>query len=404
MHEGEIKKKRAQVWEEYLETVRNDAQRKKEVEEQQMAFGEVVMKYGIQIIGEPDENGYPLYIAFHGGGQGDTPDVNNQQWEIMGIYYARAVKQGIYINPRGVRDTWDTHANPESFPLYDRLIQNMIAFYGADPNRVYICGFSAGGDGVYLVGPPMADRFAAVSMSAGHHNYNSVLNLYNTPIRLQVGMNDFAYSRNTVTVEYMNLLSQLSEVYGGGYVHDGYVHKDKGHNFRDWSDEEQEVLADPNKWIQDGCMDSKMANTNVIDFLKQYTRNPLPSKVVWDLDKRPEERDVESFYWVRVPKKAAKGMPTQNPDVKVPRTESQRMIVAHVEKEYNRIVVEKNTTGKSFEVLLNEEMLDVTKPIEVVGVDGTTKVVEPEISLELLKETTYERGDYNYQFVGCVSC
>ena len=250
----------------------------------------------------------------------------------------------------------------------------------------------------------MADRFAAVSMSAGHHNYNSILNLYNTPIRLQVGMNDAAYNRNKVTVEYMNHLDELSKEYGGGYIHDGYVHKDKGHNFRDWSYEEQEVLADPNKWLADGSTESKMVNANVIDFLKQFTRNPLPSKVVWDLDKRPEERAVDSFYWVRVPKKAAKGMPTDNPAIHVPRTESKKMIVVHIEKEENRIVVEKNTTGKSFEVLFNEEMLDVTKPIEVVGVDGAVKVVEPEISLELLKETTYERGDYNYQFVGSVAC
>lgn len=250
----------------------------------------------------------------------------------------------------------------------------------------------------------MADRFAAVSMSAGHHNYNSILNLYNTPIRLQVGMNDAAYNRNKVTVEYMNFLDELAGEYGGGYIHDGYVHKDKGHNFRDWSYEEQEVLADPNKWLEDGSTDSKMVNANVIDFLKQFTRNPLPSKVVWDLDKRPEERSVESFYWVRVPKKVEKGMPTQNPDIKVPRTAAQRMIVARIEKEENRIVVEKNTTGKSFEVLFNEEMLDVTKPIEVVSADGTVKVVNPEISLDLLKETTYERGDCNYQFVGSVTC
>ncbi len=387
MHVGEIKQMRAQVWEEYLDFVRNDALRKQEIEEQQMVFGDVVMKYGIKFMGEPDEHGYPLYIALHGGGQGETPEMNDHQWEIMGIYYARGMKHGIYVNPRGVRDTWDTHANPESYPLYDRLIQNMIAFYGADPNRVYICGFSAGGDGVYLIGPPMADRFAAVSMSAGHHNYNSILNLYNTPIRLQVGMNDFAYSRNTVTVEYMNLLDQLAKEYGGGYIHDGYVHKDKGHNFRDWSYEEQEVLADPNKWLEEGCTDSKMVNANVIDFLKQYIRNPLPVKVVWDLKKRPEERAVESFYWLKADKDIKEGM-----------------IVARIENKENRIVIERNTTGKSFDVLFNEEMLDVTKPIEVVGADGTTKVVKAEISLELLKKTTYERGDYNYQFVGSVTC
>jgi poly(3-hydroxybutyrate) depolymerase len=35
----------------------------------------------------------------------------------------------------------------ESYPLYDRLITNMVLFEGVDPERVYLLGFSAGGDG-----------------------------------------------------------------------------------------------------------------------------------------------------------------------------------------------------------------------------------------------------------------
>ncbi len=387
MHKEELKQKRAQIWEEYLESVRNDAQRKNEIEEMKMPFGEVVMRYEMQIFGEPDENGYPLYIAFHGGGYGDTPDFNDSQWRHMKVYYARSVKQGIYINTRGVRDTWDTHANPESYPLYDRLIENMVAFYNVDPNRVYICGFSAGGDGVYLVGPRMADRFAAVSMSAGHHNYTSILNLYNTPIRLQVGMNDRAYNRNVVTVEYMSLLDELSEKYGGGYVHDGFVHADRGHNFKDWAEEEQLVLANPQKWIAKGDTVSKMVDTNVIRFLEKFTRNPLPEKIVWDLGNRASQRSTESFFWLRAAKEIEDGM-----------------IVARIEKENNRIVVEENTTGQKFEVLFNEEMLDLEKPVELVSVDGTVSVLDVEFSLDLLRETTYERGDYNYQFVAKVTC
>ncbi len=386
MQNEELKQKRAQIWEEYLESVRNDAQRKKEIEEQKMPFGEVVMKYGIQVFGEPDENGYPLYIALHGGGQGDKPDFNDSQWQHMGIYYARSVKHGVYVNTRGVRDTWDTHANPESYPLYDRLIENMVAFYQVDPNRVYICGFSAGGDGVYLVGPRMADRFAAMNMSAGHHNYTSILNLRNTPIRLQVGMNDGAYNRNVVTVEYMDLLNKLSYTYGG-YVHDGFVHKDRGHNFKDWAEEEQLVLANPQKWVVDGSSEGRLADTNVIRFLNRHRRNALPEKIVWDLGNRAPQRSVESFFWLRASKEVEEGI-----------------IIVRIEKETNRIVVEQNTTGKNFEVLYNEEMLDLSKPVEIVGADGETRVVETEISWDLLRETTYERGDWNYQFVASVVC
>ena len=171
-----------------------------------MSWGGVSMKYGMEVIGEPGPEGYPVYIALHGGGGAPTPDMNDQQWQDMETYYKKGVKNGIYINPRGVRDTWDTHANPESYPLYDRLIENLIVFCKADPNRIYLLGFSAGGDGVYLIGPRMADRFAALHMSAGHPNGGSLVNLYNTPIQLQVGMDDTAFDRNRVTVQYQMYL------------------------------------------------------------------------------------------------------------------------------------------------------------------------------------------------------
>ena len=55
----------------------------------------------------------------------------------------------------------------------------MIAFHDVNPNRVYIMGRSAGGDGIYQVAPRMADRFAAAAMSAGHPNEASHLCLRN---------------------------------------------------------------------------------------------------------------------------------------------------------------------------------------------------------------------------------
>jgi poly(3-hydroxybutyrate) depolymerase len=50
---------------------------------------------------------------------------------------------------------------PDIDPLFERLITNMIVFEGIDPNKVYINGYSAGGDGVYQLGPRMADHWAS---------------------------------------------------------------------------------------------------------------------------------------------------------------------------------------------------------------------------------------------------
>ena len=353
----ELQKARASAWDEYVKAAKEDTVRKTEVEECVMQLGDVQMKYGLQVIGEPLMNGYPLYICLHGGGFGETPDLNNQQWEHMYVYYRDEVKNGIYINPRGVRDTWDTHGNPESYPLYDRLIENMILYYNVDPNRVYILGFSAGGDGVYLVSPRMADRFAAANMSAGHHNGTSVTNLYNTPIQLQVGMNDTAYNRHLVTVEYEEHLEQLQQEYHGGYEHNAFVHVEKPHNFKDWSSEDQCVVADNKKWHDTGEYTTKMADTNAIHFLNRYTRNPLPNKVVWDLGNRGWERSVESFYWLSAPMSTMEGI-----------------VVAEYCKEDNSIHITKDTTNGDFSIWVNEKMLDVFKPVTVHSPKGTFTV------------------------------
>lgn len=81
-----------------------------------MTYGDAEMKYTVSVIGEPEENGYPVYIALHGGG-GAPRELNDSQWEHMQIYYRDSVKCGICVAPRGVRDTWNTHFNDESYFL-----------------------------------------------------------------------------------------------------------------------------------------------------------------------------------------------------------------------------------------------------------------------------------------------
>lgn len=379
-----IKEARELLWEEYLDEIRNDETRQKEVENRAMEYGEVTMKYGMLVKGEADENGYPLYIALHGGGSSDTPDMNDSQWQQMITYYGKTVQQGVYVNPRGVRDTWDTHANPESYPLYDRLIENMVAFYNVDPNRVYILGFSAGGDGVYLITPKMTDRFAAANMSAGHPNGIDLTNLYNMPIQLQVGMQDTAYDRNLVTAEYDAVLENLSKTYGGGYIHNTFIHVQYAHNFYDNHAADQEVLADPAAWLATGDTSSVMANTKAVDFLKQYTRDALPERVIWEFTNRANMRDVESNYWLRASFDVNEGK-----------------VIASYDKESNSITIEENTANGPITVLINEDMLDVFSPITVNTPSGSYETTVT-LDYELLKDTTYERGDENYQFVASI--
>lgn len=372
------------LWEEHCRRLRTDEKHRAEVEERCLAFGKVRMKYGMEVIGQPGPEGYPVYIALHGGGGGEGyPQINDRQWEHMGIYYKDSVKSGIYINPRGVRDTWDTHANPESYPLYDRLIENLAVFCGADLNRVYLLGFSAGGDGVYLVGPRMADRFAALHMSAGHPNRGSLVNLYHTPIQLQVGMNDGAYDRCHETVRYQVYLDALQNKEPGGYVHNVYVHVDKPHNFRDNVQAYQEVLIDNRAWLETGLVTRRTVDSNAVHFLDEFVRDPLPRRVIWELKGRyrARMRETESFYWLRVPRGITKGK-----------------VIVRLEPEDNRIVVERDDTGGQVTALLKDGMLDLDKPVTVAHPDGRESRHVLCRSEKTAEATLRERGDKNYIF------
>lgn len=377
------------LWKEHCENLRTDEKRRAEVEQQCLVFGKARMKYGMEVIGQPGPEGYPVYIALHGGGGGEGyPQINDRQWEHMGVYYKDSVKSGIYINPRGVRDTWDTHANPESYPLYDRLIENLIAFCGADPNRVYLLGFSAGGDGVYLVGPRMADRFAALHMSAGHPNKGSLVNLYHTPIQLQVGMDDTAYDRCHETVRYQVYLDGLQNKEPDGYVHSAYVHVDKPHNFRDNAKEYQEVMIDNRAWLETGLVTRRMVDSNAVHFLDEFVRDPLPRRVIWELKGRyrARMRRTDSFYWLKVPGEVTKGK-----------------VIVRLDPENNRIVVERDDTKGQITALLRDGMLDLDRPVIVVHPDGRESRHEVSRSEETAAATLKERGDRNYIFTASLA-
>ncbi|MBO7404634.1 MAG: hypothetical protein J6V24_06700 [Clostridia bacterium] len=375
------------LWEEYSRAECKDEGRIAEDADRSIRLGGVTMKYGLKVVGDPDENGlYPLYIALHGGGSDETGKINDDQWRQMASYYLGGVKSGVYVNPRAVRDTWDCHSNPESFPIYDRLIENMILFHAVDPDRVYLLGFSAGGDGVYQITPRMTDRFAAANMSAGHPNGIQLDNLYDMPLQLQVGVNDAAYNRNKVTAQYDILLEKLHDKYGGGYVHRTNIHIDRGHNFADYDDKEHEIVADVRAFFRTGKYEAVKDVTGAVAFLDQFVRDPLPDTVVWNLDVRASMRKSESFYWLSAPKTVTKGI-----------------ITAHADREANAIEIKTdgNVTG-DFSILLSARMFDFDRPVTIL-IDGESYEVTPEIREDVMEETLRERGDPSYIFEDRIS-
>lgn len=333
-------------------------------------MGDVEMKYTLTVKGTKPKEGFPLYIALHGGG-GAPKAVNDGQWKQMGFYYLQSVKTGVYVATRGIRDTWNTHFNDESYPMYDTLIQHLIAEHDVDPNRVYLLGYSAGGDGVYQITPRMADRFAAVNMSAGHHNGVSLINVCNVPFAIQMGEMDAAYKRNESAIAYNKNFDELAKAFPGHYVHALFLHAGKPHNFLD---------NHPKSELQTVVMDGQKVkkNTNAIDWLSAFKRDPYPALVRWDLGTRSSLRTTKAFYWLETDAKAGR-------------------IEASLDRTSRTITLTTENVTEPVTILLNKKMISFDKPI-TVACNGKKQTVNPTVSAETQKRTLADRGDPCYQF------
>lgn len=376
------------LWQHYQQSQVDNAARRAEHDAQALHFGDKVMHYAVFTLGDKPSKGFPLYIALHGGGSAPAK-VNDSQWKDMKIYYRDSVGTGIYVAPCGVTNTWDLHFQPESYVLMERLIENMVLYENVDPDRVYLLGFSAGGDGVYQLTPRLADRFAAANMSAGHPNGVNLANLASVPFLLQVGENDGDYHRNTVTAEYNDKLKALAASGNGEYVHEAFIHASHHHNFldNDAHQRPQSVLANPHAWLVEGNRSTKSTNTNAVRWLNQYTRNPLPERLVWDLTTRAQRDSNGLWYWLDIGRHTRGTLGTDT-------------IVASYDSSRNAVVVEQARTY--LRILLNNAMVDLDKSV-LVEVGGQQLHVQVSPSERVQEETLLERGDPRYIFAARIT-
>jgi len=263
------------LWADHVQRIKQT--RFDEMKARRITSGNLQMPFYYAVFGNKPKSGRSLYISLHGGG-GAPPQVNDRQWENQKRLYQ--VKEGVYLVPRAPTNTWNLWHQGHIDGMFDRLIENLIVFENVNPNRVYILGYSAGGDGVYQLAPRMADRLAGAAMMAGHPNEASPLGLRNVAFTIQVGANDSGYNRNKVAREWGKKLDALQKEDPNGYVHWTKIYEGKGH----WLDR-QDAAALP--------------------WMARYDRNPLPTRIVWRQDDVTHAR----FYWLAVkPQEQRKGV------------------------------------------------------------------------------------------------
>jgi poly(3-hydroxybutyrate) depolymerase len=391
-----------QVWAQYVTEITASEQRRTEQKEKSITYDGATMRYAYKVVGKKPANGYPLYIALHGGG-GAPARVNDSQWEHMKVYYLNGVTNGIYLAPRGVNNEWNLHWRKQSFACYDRIIENMIAFGQIDPNRVYIMGFSAGGDATYQIPARMPDRWAGAAMSAGHPNGVSPDNYANLAFLIQVGDRDSAYKRNQVAAEYGIKLNKLAQAHPGLYPHATYIHARRGHNFMDRGDlgTQQTVFTDPAVWLEKGDeAPTEAVDFNSIRWLDQHSRHPYPATIIWNGKTSAERRgNKQPGFWPTAEKQNLHywiGIDRYDKDAPL---EAERVEVM-LDKDTQSIAVRQ--IGNFVRFYLHPDMLDLDKSV-TVKVEGKILRAKPTLSLRVLVQSLLDRGDPNYMFPACLT-
>lgn len=327
-------------------------QRAKEVEERQITLGDKQMKFDIKKFGERPSNGWSLFISMHGGG-GAPARVNDAQWRNQKVLYQP--KEGLYVAPRAPTNTWNLWHEPHVDKMFDRLIENLVAIEGVNWNRVYLMGYSAGGDGVYQLAPRMADRWAAAAMMAGHPNGVTPHGLRNLPFALFMGGKDAAYKRNEIAERWKKKLADLQKQDPDGYTHFVKIFPQYGH----WMNREDAIA---------------------VPWMAKHTRNPMPRKIVW----KQSGLKYPQSYWLGVePADQKKGS----------------LITAEVEGQ--TISIASDDVDQVI-VLLTDQLVDLEQPITIVSGSNTLFQGKVQRTVQTLVETINARHDPNLCFASRV--
>lgn len=274
------------------------------------------MKFYYKVFGEKPYNGRALYISMHGGGGAPT-EVNDEQWSNQKRLYTPS--EGVYFVPRAPSDSWNLWHQEYMDGFIEKIIELAVINEGVNPNKVYIMGYSAGGDGTYQLAPRLADLWAAAAMSAGHPGDAQIENLRNLPFALYMGGKDEPYGRNELAREWKVRHDSLARANPLYYIHDINIFEQHAH------------------WMK---RDDSVSMT----WMPQFYRNPTPNKVTWIQDDVIRDR----FYWIQA--------------TEVGEKQGDRVVAEYFDSGRVDIL---ECTPSSVIVGLNDTMMNLDKPVEV---------------------------------------
>lgn len=238
--------------------------------------------YVLRAVGaRPEEGGWPLVIAMHGGG-GAPPEVNDSQWKHMQVYYRDRPEVGgyLYLALRAPNDAWNGFYDDAICPLIERLIEQCIVCAEVDPDRVVLIGYSHGGYGAFWIGPKIPHRFAAIHVSAAAPTEGGTVarGLRTTPFTYMVGETDVAYGRRERCERF-----------------DAQVRALRG---------DREDIYPVTLELMEGFGHGGLPDRDRLVELVPHVRDPRPRELSWQMS----DAVVRRHFWVSVPEATPGGI------------------------------------------------------------------------------------------------
>ena len=301
--------------------------------------------YVLKEVGERGPNGWPLFIAMHGGG-GTRQEVNDSQWRHMQIYYRdqHQLPGYKYLALRAPNNTWNGFYDDYVYPLIHELVRQQTLLNEVDPNRIYIMGYSHGGYGAFAIGPKMPDHFAAIhSSAAAPTDGQSVADtLRNTRFTYMIGAKDKAYGRASRCQKFSDVVESLRGDRKDIFPVEMLWKNEHGHG---------------------GLPDRDM-----IKEMYAFQRDPVPRELTW----RMSDSVIKNFYWLSCD------------------TPSRDTVIA-ASCHDNKIRVDVNPPAP-LSVWLDSRLVDFREPVEMV-VNGKRLDVAPQPTVEAMVRSLRRRHD-----------
>lgn len=303
---------------------------------------------------KPPGNNLPLFLALHGGGE------NSGDWQSgteMFFGPARAaLTNAVFIAPSVRQQHYaEWGRNPEEEDYVREILLAAKRTWDIDTDRIYIGGHSMGGYGTWHIGGHQADVFAGCVAAAGGiltgqsigeaWGWGVIGNLRLTPIGFVHGTKDEpspVWSDQAAN----RILDNLAKQYPGNYVHHYVEIPDGGH-------------VPPGKVVRER-----------VEWVLQFQRNPNPKELTWE----PLRSFVKQFHWLYV---------------------KQPALFQRIEARITGNTIDLTTLrlNTGFGVLLNDRLVDLTKPVtvQVNGEKAFEGIVQPSITAIL--ESTADKLD-----------